>query len=152
MKRNIAAGLIALSLSLPAMADTLLEVAAADGSFKTFINAVKTAGLESKLNEAGPFTLFAPDDAAFAKLPKATLQKLLGDKEALTKLLSYHVVPAKITKADVDAGKVKTLEGRDLKLSVTDGVKVNGVPVVGQEINADNGAIHEIGAVLSLKK
>lgn len=152
MKINITAALLALTLSLPAMADNVLEAAAADGSFKTFLSAIKTAGLDAKLNEAGPYTLFAPDDAAFAKLPKATLQKLLGDKEALSKLLSYHIVPAKISKADVDAGKVKTLLGSDLKLSVSDGVKVNGVPVLGQEIHADNGAIHEIGSVLSLKK
>ncbi len=152
MKKNIAVGLVALCLAYPAMADTLLEAASADGSFKTLINAIKAAGLESKLNEAGPFTLFAPDDAAFAKLPKAALQKLLGDKEALAKLLSYHIVPSKISKADVDAGKVKTLEGQDLKLSVIDGVKVNGVPVVGQEVHADNGVFHEIGSILMPKK
>lgn len=132
----------------PALADDLLQSLAEDGSFKTLSAAIKTAGLEEILKGAGPFTLFAPNDSAFAKLPKAKLNALLADKAALNKLLSYHVVPAAIGKTDVEAGKVKSLEGEYLALSVKDGVKINKVPVLGQEIHADNGAIHVLESVL----
>jgi uncharacterized surface protein with fasciclin (FAS1) repeats len=148
MKKILALTLLALSFSNIASADTLLQTADQDGSFKTFLKAVKTAGLETTLNGSGPITVFAPDDAAFAKLPKAKLNALMANSDQLKKVLSYHIYPGKITQADVIAGKVKSLEGADLQLSVTDGVKVNNVKVTGNEINADNGVIHTIGAVL----
>lgn len=143
--------LLALSYTNHASADTLLQTAEQEGDFKTFLQAVKTAGLEGALNDKGPITLFAPNDAAFAKLPKAKLKALMSNPEQLKKVLSYHVYPGKVTQADVSAGKIKSLEGADLQLSVTDGVKVNNVKVVGDEINADNGVIHTVSAVLMPK-
>lgn len=149
MKKVLLATVLALGLSNIAMADDIIDVATHDGSLKTFLTAVKAADLTAKINGAGPVTIFAPNDAAFAKLPKEKLDALLKDKAALTALLSYHVVGAKITAADVEAGKVKSLEGHDLKISVTDGVKVNDVAVVGGgDLKADNGEIHIIDTVL----
>ena len=86
-----------------------------------------------------------------AKLPKKKLDALLGDKEALKKLVSHHIVNAKITKAEVDAGKVATLDGKEVKLSVADGVKVDNVPVAGEGLHADNGVVHPLSAVLASK-
>lgn len=151
MKKILVLTLLALSFSNLASADTLLQTADQDGSFKTFLKAVKTAGLETTLNGSGPITVFAPDDAAFAKLPKAKLNALMANSDQLKKVLSYHIYPGKITQADVSAGKIKSLEGADLQLSVTDGVKVNNVKVTGNEINADNGVIHTMSAVLMPK-
>ena len=150
MKKVLLATLLALGLSNIAMADDIVDVANHDGSLKTFMTAVEAAGLTKAINGAGPITIFAPNDAAFAKLPKEKLDALLKDKAALTALLNYHIVGAKITAADVEAGKVKSVEGHDLKLSITDGVKVNGVAVVGGgDLKADNGEIHIIDTVLS---
>lgn len=148
MNKLFALTFFALSLANHANADTLLQTAQQDGNFKTFVKAVKSAGLEETLNEKGPITLFAPNDAAFAKLPKAKLNALMANPTELKKVLSYHIYPGKVTQADVSAGKIKSLEGADLKLSVTDGVKVDNVKVVGDEINADNGVIHTMSAVL----
>ena len=150
MKKVVLATLLALGISNVAFADDLIDSATADGSLKTLVTALQAAGLTDTLKGAGPFTVFAPNDAAFAKLPKAELDALLKDKAALTKLLNYHLVAAKITAADVQAGKVKTVEGHDLKLDVTEGVKVNGVSVVpGGDIKADNGEIHIVDTVLT---
>jgi uncharacterized surface protein with fasciclin (FAS1) repeats len=148
MNKLLALTLLAISYTHHAYADTLLQSADQEGDFKTFLQAVKTAGLESTLNDKGPITLFAPNDAAFAKLPKAKFKALMASPTELKKVLSYHIYPGKITSADVSAGKVKSLEGEDLKLSVTDGVKVDDVKVVGDEINAENGVIHVMSAVL----
>ena len=148
----LALGFSTLSISSPVFADDLLATIAADSSFKTFQTAVQSSSLAETLKGPGPFTLFVPNDAAFAKIPKAKLKALLADKEKLNKLLAYHVLNGKITKADVDAGKVKTAEGSDLTLSITDGVKVNNVAVKGQEIDADNGVIHIVDTVLMPKK
>lgn len=148
MNKLFALTFLAFSLAHHANADTLLETAQQDGNFKTFVKAVKSAGLEETLNEKGPITLFAPNDAAFAKLPKAKLNALMANPAELKKVLSYHIYPGKVTQADVTAGKIKSLEGADLNLSVTDGVKVDNVKVIGDEINADNGVIHTMSAVL----
>jgi uncharacterized surface protein with fasciclin (FAS1) repeats len=148
MKKILALTALAMSLSSIAYADTLLQAAQQDGSFKTFLKAVKVADLEGTLNGGGPITLFAPNDAAFAKLPKAKLNALLANPTELKKVLTYHIYPGKITQADVSAGQIKSLEGANLKLSVTEGVKVNNVAVEGNELNADNGVIHTVSAVL----
>lgn len=148
MNKLLALTLLAMSHAHHANADTLLRTADQEGNFKTFLQAVRTAGLESTLNDKGPITLFAPNDAAFAKLPKAKFKALMANPTELKKVLSHHIYPGKITQADVSAGKVKSLEGADLMLSVTDGVKVDNVKVVGDEINADNGVIHIMSAVL----
>jgi len=151
MKRVLLASLLALGISNLAFADDIVDASIADGSLSTLVTALKAAGLVDTLKGAGPFTVFAPNNAAFAKLPKDKLDALLQDKEALTKLLTYHVVAGKISAADVAAGKVKSVEGHDLKLSVVDGVKINGVAVVGGgDIKADNGEIHVIDSVLTL--
>lgn len=151
MKRVLLASLLALGIANLAFADDIVDASIADGSLSTLVTALKAAGLVDTLKGAGPFTVFAPNNAAFAKLPKDKLDALLQDKEALTKLLTYHVVAGKISAADVQAGKVKSVEGHDLKLSVVDGVKVNGIAVVpGGDIKADNGEIHVIDTLMTL--
>jgi len=152
MKKLFAVSFLAMSISSSALADDLLDVIAADGSFKTFLSAIKTAELTETFKGAGPMTVFAPNDAAFAKMPKTKLKALLANKDELAKLINHHLVASKIGKAEVDAGKVKSVEGSDLALSVTDGVKVDNVKVIGSEIDADNGVIHVVENVLKLKK
>lgn len=153
MKKVLLASLLSLVISPMAYADDIVDAAIADGSLKTLVAALKTTGLDATLKGAGPFTLFAPNDAAFAKLPKAKLDKLMKDKVALAKVLNYHLVAGKVTSADVQAGKVASVEGHDLKLDVTEGVKVNNASAVGGgDITADNGAIHIIDTVLIPKK
>lgn len=149
MKKVLLATLLALSVSSVAYADDLVDAAIADGSLKTFVTAVKAAGLDTTLKGAGPFTVFAPNDAAFAKIPKAKLDALLKDKAALAKLLNAHIVAAKITSADVQAGKVKSIEGHELKLDTSAGIKVDNASAVGGgDVKADNGEIHIIDTVL----
>lgn len=153
MKKVLLASLLALGISNVAFADDIVDSAIADGSLKTLVTALKAAGLTDTLKGTGPFTVFAPNDSAFAKLPKAKLDALLKDKVALTKLLTSHIVPGKITAADVQAGKVKSVEGHDLKLDVSEGIKVDNVAVVGGgDIRADNGEIHIIDTVLMQEK
>jgi uncharacterized surface protein with fasciclin (FAS1) repeats len=147
-KVALAALLAAMGLSTSAFADNLLEVMDTDGGFKTMLAAIKKAGLEDQFKAAGPMTVFAPTDFAFQAMPKDKLDKLMNDKEALKKVLLLHVVNAKVSKTDVDAGKVKTMEGESVSLSVSEGIKIDNVPVVGQGINADNGVIHAMTAVL----
>lgn len=150
MKQRIllAALLATMGLSTSALADDLLETLSSDGGFKTLLSAIKTAGMEDTFKGAGPMTVFAPTDFAFSSMPKAKLDALLADKAALKKLIALHVVGNKVTKTDVDAGKVKTLEGEDVTLSVSDGIKIDNIPVVGQGINADNGVIHALTGVM----
>ena len=149
MKKVLLASLLALSVSNVAFADDIIDSAKADGSLKTLLTAIQAAGLTDTLKGDGPFTVFAPSDAAFAKLPKDKLDALLKDKAALTKLLTAHVVAHKITAEDVQAGKVKSIEGHELALDVSAGVKVDGIPTVGgNDIKADNGMIYVLDTVL----
>lgn len=129
----------------------IVDTAVAAGNFSTLVTAVKAAGLVETLKGAGPFTVFAPTDAAFAKVPKATLDGLLADKAALTKVLTYHVVAGKVMAADVKAGHVKTVQGTDLAMATEDGVTVNGAKVVAADVAASNGVIHAIDTVLMPK-
>ncbi|MCE2658649.1 MAG: fasciclin domain-containing protein [Rubrivivax sp.] len=135
--------------------NTLIDVAVADGRFKTLAKALTAAGLVDTLKGAGPFTVFAPTDAAFAKLPAGTLDGLLKDIPKLTALLKYHVLAGKVTAADVaklDGKTTKTLNGETLKVSTQGGVKLNGqVHVAKTDIVASNGLIHVIDSVLMLK-
>ncbi|URI07480.1 fasciclin domain-containing protein [Aquincola tertiaricarbonis] len=143
--------LIAAALSvgaMTAMAADIVDTAVSAGQFNTLVTAVKAAGLVDTLKGPGPFTVFAPTDEAFAKVPKAQLDALLKDKAALTKVLTYHVVPGKVMAADVKAGKVKTVEGSELTVSTTGGVKVDKANVVKTDIAASNGVIHVIDAVI----
>ena len=129
----------------------IVDTAVAAGNFSTLVTAVKAAGLVETLKGAGPFTVFAPTDAAFAKVPKATLDGLLADKAALTKVLTYHVVAGKVMAADVKAGHVKTVQGTDLAMATDGGVTVNGAKVVAADVAASNGVIHAIDTVLMPK-
>ncbi|MBC7756760.1 MAG: fasciclin domain-containing protein [Bdellovibrio sp.] len=149
MKKVLLATLLTLGIYNTSYADSILDVAAADSSLSTLVTALKAAGLVDTLKGTGPFTIFAPNNAAFEKIPKDKLETLLKDKAALTKVLTYHVVAGNITPADVAAGKVKTVEGHYLTLSTTAGVKVNGhLTVGGGDIKADNGQIHVVDTVL----
>lgn len=128
---------------------TIVETAVAAGNFTTLVAAVQAAGLVDTLNGDGPFTVFAPDDAAFAKLPEGTVESLLNDIPHLTKILTYHVVPGAVHAADVAGlSSAKTVEGSELTFDTSDGVKVNGATVVQADINASNGVIHVIDTVL----
>lgn len=146
--------LVALALCTSAfssMAADIVDTAVSAGSFKTLVTAVKAAGLVDTLKGPGPFTVFAPTDEAFAKIPKATLDALLADKAALTKVLTYHVVVGKVMAADVKAGSVKTVEGSNVTLATAGGVTVNGAKVVKADVAADNGVIHAIDTVIMPK-
>lgn len=130
---------------------TIVETAVGAKDFKTLVAALKAAGLVETLSDEGPFTVFAPTDEAFAKLPEGTLESLLKpeNKEKLIAILKYHVVPGKVMAADVvKLNKAKTAEGSELKIDATDGVKINGAKVVKTDINCANGVIHVIDAVL----
>lgn len=137
--------------SVSAMAQDLVDTAVKAGNFTTLVTAVKAAGLVDTLKGPGPFTVFAPTDAAFAKVPKATLDALLADKAALTKVLTYHVVPGKVMAADVKAGMVKTVQGQELTIKTDGGVMVNNAKVVAADVAASNGVIHAIDTVLMPK-
>lgn len=133
----------------------IVDTAAGAGKFNTLVAAVKAAGLVDTLKGTGPFTVFAPTDDAFAKLPEGTVENLLKpeNKEQLAKILTYHVVPGKIMSKDI-AGKnkeVATVEGSKLSVDATDGVKVDGASVVTADVAATNGVIHAIDAVVMPK-
>ena len=148
MKKTLLATLVTLAFSTQAFAADIVDTAVSAGSFKTLVTALQAAGLVDTLKGKGPFTVFAPSDEAFAKVPKATLDALLKDKAALTKVLTYHVVAGKVMAADVKAGKVKTEQGQELTVTTMGGVKVDGANVVKADIVTDNGVIHVIDAVV----
>lgn len=130
------------------MAD-IVDTAVKAGSFSTLVAAVKAAGLVETLKGAGPFTVFAPTDDAFAKLPDGTVDALLKDIPKLKKILTYHVVSGKVMAADVVKLKsAKTVEGSDVKIDASSGVKVNDATVSTPDVGADNGVIHIIDTVL----
>ena len=145
-KLFIAATLAAASLA--AQAKDIVDTAVAAGSFKTLATALQAAGLVDTLKGPGPFTVFAPTDAAFAKIPKADLDALLKDKARLTAVLTYHVVPGRVMAKDVKAGSVKTVQGGMLSLGTTGGVTVNNAKVVQADVVASNGVIHVIDTVV----
>jgi len=130
----------------------IIETAVTAGTCNTLVTAVTAAGLVDTLSGPGPFTVFAPNDDAFAKLPKETLDEVLADKEQLTKILMYHVVSGKKTAADIsNVTKAETLQGGDVAIDTTDGVKVNDAKVVTADIECSNGVIHVIDTVLMPK-
>ena len=130
----------------------IIDTAVAAGTFKTLAAAVTAAGLVPTLKGAGPFTVFAPSDEAFAKLPAGTVEGLLKDIPKLTAILTYHVVAGKVMAADVmtmDGKSAATVNGAQLKISTSNGVKLNGdVNVVATDIACTNGVIHVIDSVL----
>ena len=130
---------------------TIVEIAASNSSFSTLVTAVKAAGLAETLSGKGPFTVFAPTNQAFAALPKGTLEKLLKpeNRDALRKVLTYHVVSGDLMAKDLRSGKVATVEGGSVAVQVdSKGVKVNDANVVKADIDAKNGVIHVIDRVL----
>jgi transforming growth factor-beta-induced protein len=137
----------------PAQSGTIVDIAVGNPSFSTLVTAVKAAGLAETLSEKGPFTLFAPTNAAFAALPKGTLETLLKpeNRELLQKVLTYHVVSGNVMAKDLRSGKVATIEGNPVTVQVnkhSGGVKVNGINVIKADIKAQNGVIHVIDRVL----
>ena len=151
MKKHVSALLLSLSLSAPAFAADIVDTAVSAGSFNTLVTAVKAAGLVDTLKGKGPFTVFAPTDEAFTKIPKAQLDALLKDKAKLTAVLTYHVVPGAVMAKDVKAGSVKTVQGSALTVKTDGGVMVDGAKVVKTDIKADNGVIHVIDSVIMPK-
>lgn len=132
--------------------NNVVAIAAANDSFKTLTAALQAAGLTETLAGAGPFTVFAPTDEAFAALPQDALQELLKpeNKEVLVKILTYHVVPGKVASTDLKSGEVKTVEGGgvNVKVDSATGVTVNDAKVVQPDIQASNGVIHVIDKVI----
>jgi len=134
-----------------AAANDIVAIASGDAQFKTLTKALGAAGLVTTLQGKGPFTVFAPTDAAFAALPKGTLDDLLkpANKAKLTKILTYHVVPGAVLSTSLKSGDVKSVEGTSLKVLVAAGkVTVSGANVVKADIKASNGVIHVIDKVL----
>ena len=147
MKKTLITAVLAVG-AFTAQAADIVDTAGSAGSFKTLVAAVQQAGLVDTLKGSGPFTVFAPTDEAFAKIPKAKLDALLNDKAALTEVLTYHVVPGKVMASDVKAGKVATVQGESLTIGTQGGVSVDQAKVVKADIVADNGVIHVIDSVL----
>lgn len=127
----------------------IVDTAIAAGNFTTLVKAVEAAGLVETLKGPGPFTVFAPTDEAFAKLPAGTVEGLLADKEKLTAVLTYHVVAGAVTSSDVAALKTaKTVQGGELTIDTSNGVKINDATVIKADIQTKNGVIHVIDTVL----
>lgn len=150
----LAAGATFALTVLPASAQEadIVDTAVAAGSFTTLVAAVQAAGLVDTLKSEGPFTVFAPTDEAFAALPAGTVENLLKpeNKDQLVAILTYHVLPGKVMSSDI-AGKemsVATVNGAEIAVNATDGVKINEANVVTADIQASNGVIHVIDAVI----
>ncbi|MCC5639397.1 fasciclin domain-containing protein [Nostoc sp. CHAB 5844] len=130
------------------MAD-IVDIAVSNDSFKTLVTAVQVAGLVETLKSPGPFTVFAPNDQAFAKLPPGTIQTLVQNIPQLTRILKYHVVSGKLTKADLaKLDTVTSVEGSTIKIDCSDGFEIKNATVLAADINADNGIIHVIDTVI----
>jgi uncharacterized surface protein with fasciclin (FAS1) repeats len=127
----------------------IVETAVKAGSFKTLVTAVQAAGLAQTLSSPGPFTVFAPTDEAFARLPAGTVENLLKDKAKLTAVLTYHVVAGRHPAADViTKSSLQTVQGQSIRIDVRNGVKVNDANVIAPDVLADNGIIHVIDHVI----
>ncbi|GAB4272829.1 MAG: fasciclin domain-containing protein [Pararhodobacter sp.] len=144
------------ALTLPAFAEghgtpgTIVEIAVADGNFTTLVAAVEAAGLVETLSGEGPFTVFAPTDAAFAALPEGTVAALLEDIPTLTGILTYHVIPGAVMAADLSDGMMaETVNGQSVTFTLGDGgAMIDGAKIVATDIAASNGVIHVIDAVI----
>jgi len=127
----------------------IVDIAVSAGSFETLVTAVKAAGLVETLKSPGPFTFFAPNDEAFAKLPPGTIQTLVQNIPQLTRILKYHVVSGKLTKADLEKmSSVTSVEGSPIRIDCSDAFEVKNATVVAADIEADNGVIHVIDNVI----
>jgi len=152
MLSSAAAIAIAATSLAQAPKQDIVDTAVASGKFPTLVKLVQTAGLVETLKSKGPFTVFAPTEEAFAKLPKATVDALLKDKKALAEVLTYHVVPGKVLAADVvkmNGKSANTAQGQKVKVAVKNGtVMINKSKVVQTDIMTSNGVIHVIDTVL----
>ena len=152
MLHVLTAGAVALGLTTTASAADIVDTAIAAGNFKTLVAALKAADLVDTLKDPGPFTVFAPTDEAFAKLPAGTVETLLmpENKAKLQSILTYHVVAGKVMSQDVvKLESAKTVEGQTVAIKVVDGgVMVNGAHLIKADIEASNGVIHVIDAVM----
>lgn len=147
--RKLIGGAVFAVAATAASAGDIVDTAVSAGQFNTLVKAVQAAGLVETLKGDGPFTVFAPTDAAFAKLPPGTLESLLNDRQKLTQVLTYHVVPGKVTAAQVKPGEVKTVQGQPLRVRADGGaVTVNDAKVTKTDIMASNGVIHVIDTVV----
>ena len=152
-RRTFIALTTASALAAPAFADDhskdIVDTAVEAGSFTTLVAAVEAAGLVETLKGDGPFTVFAPTDDAFAALPDGTVEGLLEDTDALTAILTYHVVPGKVMSSDLsNEMEAETVEGSAVTIMTDDGVTVEGANVVQADIEASNGVIHVIDSVI----
>jgi uncharacterized surface protein with fasciclin (FAS1) repeats len=149
MKKTVIAIAASALFSTGALAKDIVDTAVSAGQFNTLATALQAAGLVETLKGPGPFTVFAPTDAAFAKIPKADLDALLQDKAKLTAVLTYHVVAGKVMAKDVKPGPVKTVQGDSFMVKAGGGkVMVDDATVVKTDIAADNGVIHVIDTVI----
>jgi uncharacterized surface protein with fasciclin (FAS1) repeats len=151
MKFTLATLAAAFVIASTSYAGDIVETAKSAGTFKTLTAALDAADKTAMLKEAGPYTVFAPSDEAFAKLPKGTVEDLLKpeNKEKLGSILAYHVLSGKVMAADVKTMMAKTANGAELDIKVSDaGVTVNGAKVVAADVKASNGVIHVIDTVL----
>ncbi len=148
LRSLLASALCMMAVSYSAAAN-IVETANEARTFKIFVSALKKSGLAETLQNSGPYTVFAPSDEAFGKLAPGRLDALMKDKEKLSKILSYHVIPGKSLVTEIKPGKTKTLQGDTIALTSDNGkVTVNGANVTQSDVNADNGVIHEIDSVL----
>ncbi|MEL6205032.1 MAG: fasciclin domain-containing protein [Pseudomonadota bacterium] len=153
IRTTLAALATAAVLSGPALAGSaskdIVDTAVEAGQFETLVAAVQAAGLVDTLKGDGPFTVFAPTDAAFADLPEGTVEGLLEDTEQLTAILTYHVVPGKVMSTDLSDGMTAaTVEGSEITIGTEGGVTIDGANVVTADIETSNGVIHVIDAVI----
>ncbi|MFK7964618.1 MAG: fasciclin domain-containing protein [Burkholderiaceae bacterium] len=142
------ASLMVLAINAKASTQNLLEAATASGQFTTFIKAVDAAGLTEALSKQGPYTLFAPTDEAFEKLPEQELNALMQDRRTLQILIAYHVLPGKQMKSELKDGPVKTVQGLDLTISTKGDTRVENAKIVKADIAASNGVVHSIDTVM----
>ncbi len=130
------------------MAD-IVDIAVGAGSFQTLVAAVQAAGLVDTLKSPGPFTVFAPNDDAFAKLPPGTIQTLVQNIPQLTRILTYHVVPGKLMTTDLaKCNSLTSVEGSEIKINMSNGFEVKNATVIAPDIEASNGVIHVIDTVI----
>ena len=155
IRRTFLALTTAMALSAPVYAGShakdIVDTAAGAGNFTTLVAAVEAAGLVETLKGEGPFTVFAPTDAAFAALPAGTVEDLLKpeNKDKLVAILTYHVVPGKVMSTDLSEGlKAATVQGGEVTITLEGGPKVNGATISGPDVEASNGVIHVIDAVI----
>jgi len=153
IRRTFLAFTAAISFALPvsAMDKDIVDTAVGAGSFTTLVAAVQAAGLVETLKGPGPFTVFAPTDAAFAALPAGTVEDLLKpeNKDKLAAILTYHVVPGKVMSTDLTEGmKAATVQGGEVTITLDGGAKVNGAVISAADVAASNGVIHVIDSVI----